>query len=214
MTEPDVTLTDYALAVLCAVFCALALKWAPTDPRLRRWWIVFFASIGLGALLGGTVHGFFLAPGAARDTLWKATLLCIGVTAVACWMIGARLAFRELGVAWVRRAAIAQYVAYAAVVLFVTSAFLVAIATYLPATLFLLVVLILAYRRVPARALAYGIAGLLLTFVAAAVQTLRVAIHPVYFNHNALYHLIQAVALVLIYLGARWTSTTPPRSIA
>jgi hypothetical protein len=41
-----------------------------------------------------------------------------------------------------------------------------------------------------------------LTFVAAAVQYTRVDPHPVYVNHNALYHVIQAVALLLIYRGA------------
>jgi len=31
--------------------------------------------------------------------------------------------------------------------------------------------------------------------VAAAVQQARIALHPNYFNHNALYHLLQAIAL-------------------
>jgi hypothetical protein len=28
--------------------------------------------------------------------------------------------------------------------------------------------------------------------------------HPVYLNHNALYHLIEAVALFMIFRGAGW----------
>jgi hypothetical protein len=54
----------------------------------------------------------------------------------------------------------------------------------------------------------YGVTGLALTFVAAAVQQLRIAIHPVYFNHNALYHVIQAGALLLIFVAARFTVTS------
>ncbi|MGH7254227.1 MAG: DUF6962 family protein, partial [Nitrospirales bacterium] len=38
---------------------------------------------------------------------------------------------------------------------------------------------------------------------AAAVQVGQVALHPLYFDLNALYHLIQAVAFFLIYWGAR-----------
>ena len=208
MTEPDVALTDYAIAALCTGLCIAATRWPLADERPRRLWLTFFASIGVGSLLGGTVHGFFLDPSSAGSViLWPATLLALGVTSTAMWLIGAHVQLREPVATWVTRAAVAQFVAYAYVVLFVNSRFYVAIAEYLPATLFLVIVLTLAYRRAPEHRLALGVAGLLLTFVAAAVQQLRIAIHPVYFNHNALYHAIQGVALVLVYLGARSVTT-------
>jgi hypothetical protein len=37
----------------------------------------------------------------------------------------------------------------------------------------------------------------------AAVQQLRIGLHPAYFNHNALYHLVQAVALALVFAACR-----------
>ena len=207
MREPDVTLTDFALAVECAVFCALIARWPAADARVRRWWIILFASIGTGAVIGGLVHGFVYEPGPASDALWRATLLALGVTTLSLWMIGARGLLTEPVATWVSRAAIAQLVVYCVVVLFVYTEFLVAIGMYLPATVFLLVLMIIAYRHAPDRLLACGIAGLLLTFVAAAVQQLQIGIHPVYFNHNALYHAIQGLALFLIFLGARWFVT-------
>jgi hypothetical protein len=210
MTEPDVTLTDYAIALLCAVLCTLARRWQPDAKGVRQWWMVLFGSIGVGALLGGTVHGFFNDPASTgQRILWPATLLALGVTSVAMWIIGARVQLREPVSTWVRRAAVAQFVVYAVIVLFVDSRFLVAIATYLPATVFLLAIMIAVRLRTRAAHVAYGIVGLLLTFVAAAVQQLRVAIHPVYFNHNALYHVIQGAALILIFIGARWLTTAP-----
>jgi hypothetical protein len=216
MTEPDVTLTDYVIALECVIFCLLAARWAAGDGRLRSWWIVFFASIGAGALFGGTVHGFFLDPASAGNrVLWPATLLALGVTSMAMWVIGARVGLREPAATWVRRAAVAQFVAYAAIVLFVNSRFIVAIATYLPAAVFLLVVVSLLYTRTKTPALAYGIGGLLLAFVAAAVQQLGIAIHPVYFNHNALYHVLQGISLFLILLCAKWLiAPRPSRSTA
>jgi hypothetical protein len=212
MTEPDVTLTDYAIAVECAVFCALILRLATSDVRLRRWWAVLFASIGVGAFLGGTSHGFTVEPSPAHRVLWLLTMLALGVTAMAMWMAGARALLREPARTWVSRAAIAQLIGYAIVVLFVDSRFIVAIATYLPAAVFLLVVVILMYRRTRNRPLALTITGLLLTFVAAGVQQAGIAVHPVYFNHNALYHVIQGVALFLIFVGARWMVTEAPGS--
>jgi hypothetical protein len=207
MTEPDVTLTDYALALECAVFCALAMRWPVSDRRLRFWWVVFFASIGASSLLGATVHGFFNSQGMpGYAILWPATLLALGVTSTATWSVAAYVQLREPVRSWVRRAAIAQLAVYALIVLFVSMRFVVAIAAYLPATLFLLVALWIAYRRTREPGIAAGVVGLALTFAAAAVQQLRVALHPVYFNHNALYHVMQGVALFLIFRAARATS--------
>ena len=215
MTEPDVALTDYGLALECAVLCVLVARSRTSGDSLRSWWIVFFASIGLGSLLGGTVHGFYHATNTTGYAiLWPATLLTIGVTSVATWMVAAHLQPQERARLWVRRGAIGLLVLYACVVLFVSRAFLVAIVAYLPATLFLLVAMITAYRRRRERPLAYGVLGLVLTFLAATVQQLHVTIHPVYFNHNALYHVMQGVALLLIFLAAKATSTSPTDSQA
>ncbi len=45
--------------------------------------------------------------------------------------------------------------------------------------------------------------GLALSAVAALLQQLQVALHPVYFDHNAVYHMVQAAALVMLYAGFR-----------
>ena len=208
MTEPDVTLTDYGIALECLILCVLLARLRVASPAVRRWWVVLFASIGAGAVLGGTVHGFFLDEETlGHRILWPATLLALGVTSTAMWFVGASAALREPRAGWLRQAAVAALVVYTAIVLFVDQRFVVAIAMYLPATVFLLAVLYVLYARYRTRALAIGIAGLLLTFVAAAVQQLRIAVHPVYFNHNALYHVIQGIALAMIYVGARWLIT-------
>ena len=57
-------------------------------------------------------------------------------------------------------------------------AFFVAIIAYLPATLFLLIGLVAAYRSRRLPALRWGIAGLGLTFLAAAVQRLNIVAKP------------------------------------
>lgn len=205
MTEPAVTLTDYAIALECLVLCVLATRWhARRD--LRRWWVVFFASIGVAAALGGTMHGFFPDDRSTAGTvLWLATMLTLGITSLAAWAVGSHL----LRMDWIRGTAIAVFVIYALVVVLVHRAFVVAIAMYLPATLFLLAVLVSRHRREPHRALTLAITGMVLTFVAAGIQQAQVGVHPVYFDHNALYHAVQAVALILIFLGARHTSVVP-----
>lgn len=212
LTEPAVTLTDYALAIECAVFAVLLLRRDPSDRTQRFWLVVFFASIGGASLLGGTVHGFFpdtASPG--HGVLWSATLLAILVTSLATWLIGAVLLLNERGATLVRSLAIAQLAIFSFVVLFVRREFFIAIIAYLPATLFLLIALIAAYRSRRLPALRWGITGLTLTFVAAAIQQLHIGVHPYYFDHNALYHVIQAAALWMIFLGAMSiVSAQPP----
>ncbi len=203
MTEPDVALTDYGLAVECALFAWLIFTRNPRSP-LRTWLVVFFLSLSAAALAGGTVHGFFLDPlSKGQQLLWPMTLLAIGVTALAAWMIGARIRFtgairRGIAiVAWV------GFLAYCVVVLRGSRDFVVAIVNYLPASLFLLLVLWGLYRRTGARSALHGVTGLLLTFLASGIQQAGIVLHPRYFNHNALYHVIQAVALFLLYRMAR-----------
>lgn len=205
MTEPDVTLTDYAIALECLILCVVALRWHARHD-LRRWWVVFFASIGFAAAVGGTMHGFFPDEEAVIGrSLWLATMLTLGVTSLAAWAVGSVLLRME----WIRGTAVALFVIYALVVLLVSREFLVAIVMYLPATVFLLAVLVSRHRREPHRALTLAITGVVLTFVAAGIQQAQLGVHPVYFDHNALYHVVQGVALFLIFIGARHTSIVP-----
>jgi len=211
MTEPAITLTDYALAIECAVFVFALVRLDARDQTLRFWFIVFFASISAASVFSGSVHGFFLpASSRGRSILWPATLLSILVTSLAAWTIGAILLLDERGAALVRRLAIAQLMLFSLVVLFVTSKFYVAIIAYLPSTLFLLFALLTTYRRRPDAALRWGVVGLALTLGAAAVQQLHIGIHAVYFNHNALYHVIEGAALLMIFLAAKSISNARP----
>jgi hypothetical protein len=204
MTEPAVTLTDYALAIESAVFVIALSRLDARDKELCLWFVVFFASIGAASVLGGTVHGFFLAASSpGRLILWPATIFAILVTSLAAWNIGAVLQLNERQAALVRRLAMVQLVIFSLVVFFVTSNFYVGIIAYLPSTVFLLGAFITTYRRSPDPTVRWGVAGLALTLAAAMVQQLHVSIHPVYFNHNALYHVIQGAALGMIFVAAR-----------
>jgi hypothetical protein len=204
MTEPAVTLTDYALAIECAAFVIALSRLDARDREMCLWCAVFFASIGAASVLGGTVHGFFLpASSPGRRILWPATLLAILVTSFAAWNIGAGLQLDAHKAKAVRRLAIAQLILSSLIVLFVTSRFYVGIIAYMPSTLFLLWALLATSRNRPDRALRWGVAGLSITLVASAMQQLRIGIHPLHFNHNALYHVVQSAALGMVFVAAR-----------
>ena len=203
LLEPAVALTDLGLALENAVFAALLARRA-RHAVLQRWFLVFFSSLALAALMGFVSHGFIADKTTGLHTVvWTVILLAIGTVALAASAIGARLLWPAATALRVTRAAAMLGILYTVVILAGYRFFVTAIAFYLPATLFLLTALVIHDHRTPAAHLRAGIIGMFLTLVAALVQQAKIGLHPVYFDHNALYHLIQAVALLLVYLAAR-----------
>jgi hypothetical protein len=213
MTEPDVALTDYALGIECAILAWLIGRSSTRHPDARTWAVLFFVTIGLAAVLGGTVHGFFLYPRTIGGLLlWPGALLAVGLTALTAWGLGATILLSPGAAWWAVIAAACGFVAYAFVI-GAAPTFTVAVGHYLPAVVFLLAVLLVAHRRRPEAPALVGAAGLARTLVAALLQQTGVGVHRVSFNHNALHHVLQGVALVLVFVGVRWlVQTATPSS--
>lgn len=202
MTEPAVTLTDYGLTLLCWFFAWRARS--AVRGELRPWAIGLFAGSGAAALLGGTVHGFFGdAASLGHRILWPATILSLGATGLAAWGLGARVGGVSAAGRGLTRLAAVAFVVWGALVLAVNQAFVMAIVFYLPAVVYLTVRFALVYRRRPSRSRLEALIGFGLTYAAAAIQLLQIPLHPVWFDHNALYHVVQAVAFVLLFRGVR-----------
>lgn len=204
MNEPDVTLTDYVIALECLIFCTLLFRQYGFQ-ALSRWFILFFASVGLAAFTGGTVHGFFHTHGTfMHDLFWFVSMISIGLMALSGWIIGVSLlSFSEKITMAAKVLAGLGFAVYIGYMLFVSQAFLIAILNYLPAAIFLLCVFIYRYFKTKATPIILGIVAMVLTFVSSFVQQAKIILHPVYFDHNALYHLIQFIALFLLFLSAK-----------
>ena len=209
--EPDVSLTDFGLALEAAIFAALVARQVTPRPRLRNWAVAFFGSASVASLAGAIDHGFLRRVGreTAHDILWTATLLAIGASSLALVGIGAELGLRRDTARRITAIAAVATAAYAVVVLAVWRDFLVAILAYAPAALFLLGVLVRRYAALRDRASLLGISAVLLAFAAAVVQRLEFGIHTRYMGHNALYHLIQAVSFALLFAAMRSFLTDP-----
>jgi hypothetical protein len=204
LTEPDVTLTDYGMALECALLTGLLFRGVTRRGNLRRSFAVFFACVGLAALVGGTVHGFFHDDGSmAGSALWRVTLLALGAAAIAAWSIGGRLLCSDKAARWIEMLAAVEFAAYAIVVLAVDQRFLVAIVNYAPSIVFLGTAFLVLYVRTRQPRTLSGLVGVLLTILAALVQQIQIGVATVQLSHNALYHLIQMTALGLIFLAGR-----------
>ena len=85
-----------------------------------------------------------------------------------------------------------------------TQKFWIAFTIYLPAALLLLSGFCRGAWRDGHRFLLLGASGSVLSFLSSFLQFMRIGIDSVYFNHNALAHVVQAVALVLLLTGIRY----------
>ena len=204
MTQLDVSLTDYGLAAECICFSyVIACRRTGARTFLSQF-ITFFLSIAVAAAAGGTVHGFFLnEKSLGYQILWPFTLIVIGITALSGVQIGVALQFSGSAAVYINRFALALFLAYIVIVVFVRKDFLVAIIDYVPALTIVGGGFLLAYRRRKRRPLLVGFLGICLMLFAAAAQQAKLGIHPRYFDHNALYHLLQAIALFMVFLAAR-----------
>jgi hypothetical protein len=204
LLEPDVALTDFGLAIECA-WLSVWLHWRTTaDGSLRTWFVIFFAAVGVSALLGGVTHGFFSDTHSVKSAvIWSATLVSIGLAALSSWAIGGYLLFADSGAKRVLVFAGILFAIYVATILTASQSFAVAIVYYLPAAAFLLAAFVVTHLRHRRNHLVAGIVGLVLSFAAAAIQQSDTGIPALGLNHNSLYHLVQAVALLLIFVAAR-----------
>lgn len=209
--DPDVVFTDLGLALLGA-WLAWRLVSAGGRGVLGRGPGLLMAGLASAAFWGAIFHAFFPLNTETRPGFiaWIPVSLSIVVTAATLLELGLRALVPRLDRRTRRRFVVAYAAAFAAVVLLVDESFTSIVRFYVPALLVFLF-------GAAARAIRTGdgwtwiALGLALSAGAALLQQLRVALHPVYFDHNALYHLVQAAALILLYTGFRRVAERPVR---
>lgn len=184
ITEPMTFATDLLLTI-ASVFWGGRLLLAN-----RRWWGAAFMAVAVGALAGALHHGLrgAAAPFAVQ-ALWKATGVLIA--GASCLLLVA--ARRSLAIlALVKFAAVAGWFVF-------HDAFVYVLIDYGVSLLILLFVVRSGWI----------VGCVVLSFVAGAVQQSGFDLHR-QFNHNDLYHLIQFVALWMLYRGALLTPAAGP----
>lgn len=202
--EFDVAATDLLLCIEAWAFAWL-LRVRPQLPAaLRRLAIALFLALGASSLLGVVFHGWF--PDKVATTggyvVWMATGISIALTASIVWHLDAWLLDGRAG-ELIRKAVPAYFAAFVAVLFFVSYRFPTIIALYAPAVVVLALVALRDWLRRRERFSLFLVIGTGLSFVAGAVQVLKIGLHPQYFNFNALYHLIQGIAFAFLFAAFR-----------
>jgi hypothetical protein len=209
--DPDVVFTDLGLAIL-AVYLGRRLWLEPGRGALSRAGAVLLGGLASAAFWGAIFHAFFPGNTAtpAGFVAWIPVVLSIMVAAAAMLELALRLLLPRLAPR-VRRSLVAVYAAgFLVVVLLVDESFTSIVRFYMPA----LILLLIAAGQQALRGRSTGWAliaiGLTASVGAALLQQAEVSLHPTYFDHNAVYHVVQGIALVILYLGFRRVPDAPP----
>ncbi len=205
--EPATFLTDAALAAWSA---GLGWRLGAASPQSApvRWWVRAFLVNAIAALAGGLHHGFGPEfPAATSESLWRLALLALAGTGLCLAQAAAHTAWsgprlrRAQIVAWTLAAGFGGWALW-------RGEFFIAICAYGLALLSVLAAAFTGHRSHRR----WIVAGVAASSAAAWVQQARLAPSP-RFNHNDLYHVVQAAAHGCFFLGARalQRAAPPPR---
>ena len=198
MAEPMTVLTDYGLAAV-ALALAVALHARAAGQVSRRLWAACFLSVALAAAAGGTWHGW--APRMAERpaaALWLLTYGLIGLGNVFI-LAGAVAAAATAGPRLILLAAIVLRYAVWFALIAKQPEFRYVVYDYAGTLVGLLVfAAFLARRGRPGGR--WIVAGVMTSLVGAAIQRGGYDPFPS-FNHNDLFHVVQAAGLFLYYRG-------------
>ncbi len=166
---------------------------------------MLMGGLASAAFWGAIFHAFFPDDTAttAGFIAWIPVVLSIVVSSSTMLHLALGLLVPRISPS-VRRAIVAVYAAaFVGVVLLVDESFTSIVRFYVPTLVLFLVASARQAIRSPGSGWRWIAIGLVLSAGAAVLQQAKVAIHPGYFDHNAVYHVVQAIALVVLFLGFR-----------
>ena len=192
--EPATLLTDYLLALLGGFLAWRLHRRIDSDQRAARWWIRALMAMSVSAFVGGSYHGF--APNFAGGLVAGWWIFVLVLVCVIGLCLGASL-IRELVPSNRQRGwnelLVAKFLLSVAVVM-IRPEYLIAMVDY-GLVMIAWAVAALFCRRAWS---GWMLAAVGLSVVAGWVQQSGWEISA-HFNHNDLYHLIQALALIGFY---------------
>lgn len=205
--EPSTLLTDLLLALLAGWLAWRLRQGRPDDRGAARWWGRALALTAASAFVGGAYHGF--APNFPEDLAhlwWIATLLIINLLS-AVMAMGLLQEVRPARGSGRWAGLIAAKLAGFAVLAVLVPQFVVVIVDY-GLTMAAWAVAAIWLRRAWS---SWMLAAIGLSVAAAVIQQLRLA-PSARFNHNDLYHVIQAFALGCFYAAGKRLSPARPEA--
>ena len=197
IAEPMTVLTDYGLAAV-GVALAVALRGRAEGQVSRRLWAACFLAVAAAALTGGTYHGLAPRLGQGRAAaLWLVTYGLIGLGNVLILTGAVVAAVRGSGRSLLIAAVVLRFGVWFAFI-FTRHDFRYVVYDYASTLLGLLVFAAWLTRQGRAGGW-WTLVGVVVSLAGAVIQRSR--FQSAVFNHNDLFHVVQAVGMYLYFRG-------------
>jgi len=193
--------TDYVLAVLCGIFAWRLWRGKGAAQASVCSWAAGFACFGLASLAGGTVHGFSLIFNqTVLQELWKITVYAIGL---ASFFLLTGTLRASIAPSVGRFIIVIPYVQLIGYVIWMATrdGFHYVVFDYAFTNLGIMALQLYAVIASRAMSAPWLVGGVLVSFLAVAVQVNEIAIHR-HLNYNDVYHMIQMGGMYFFYRGA------------
>jgi hypothetical protein len=211
LEEPAVSLTDLALAIEAGVFALGIARYGfgaldtARSRSLRRWSVALFGAVAAASLAGAAVHAMSPSERSRKRQLaWRASLSSIAVASLSAWHLGASLEPRSVPASRLLLPVDIVHLAYVAFVWRSDPAFRSAVVLFTPGAFMLRLALLSRLRHADERRpAALAQAALAVSAAAILVQARGMNQHARWFDHNASFHVLEALAFALLYPALR-----------
>jgi len=203
--DPDVVYTDLGLALLGSFLAWRLWRHGRRGEYLTRAGVILLAALAGAAFFGAVFHAFFPSNTTTVAGLlaWAPVSLSIVIVAATLLALGLRSLFPGSGIG-VRRILVACYAAaFAVTALVIDESYDTIVRFYAPTLVLFLVAAVREALRTKEAGWWLLAVSFVLSIGAAVLQQAGIALHPEYFDHNALYHVVQGLAVVVLYSGFR-----------
>ncbi len=203
--EFSVAITDFILFIGSCLFAYFLYTQKTTQVLLHRLFILLFLSLSASSLLGAIFHAFFPEKTSTTSgfVIWILTALSIGITASVVWCINGIIFKGNKSLKIVLPFVILYLLAFIYALLNVDYHFKTIIFFYIPPMAIFALISLVQFLKNHILAWFYLFIGIMISFIAAIIQYLQISLNPIYFNFNSFYHLVQGIALVVIFLSFR-----------
>ncbi|MDH5647438.1 MAG: hypothetical protein OEZ01_15620 [Candidatus Heimdallarchaeota archaeon] len=199
ITEPMTMITDYIIAIYTVILIFLLLETSVLTSTAL--WIISLAFLCVGAVLGGTDHGF--QDNFTEKTIYRikqATYLCIGMASL----------FMLLGTIYSSISNEIVIIVFVAISIIKSMIFIYNIRSknqfkyviieYAPSMVLVLIFKIYSLIVWNDPSSIWIIIGVIISFISAAIQASKFSLHK-HFNHNDIYHVVQMIGIYFFYKG-------------
>lgn len=207
--EASTAATDLLLTLCACIFCYGLFKSYCFDYKKRNYWVRVFAFTGVAAFLGALDHGLVLESH-LHQVLEQFTHLCLGFVIAYFVQSTVHERWGEVVSDRVHPYILVMAMAYYVAMVVLQGSFSLFIVYQAIGMLYALFVFNNLYFSTYQKRYGLILLGILVSFAAAWIQGTQAILFDFIwsFDHNGVFHLLQAISGLLIFLGVRYSIRT------